>query len=168
MPCNPSARASKLSMLQEGNIKSASNKARIAEYRKTIHYLQMKIDFLDRENKVWDFCSTDEMSTSKYGYCADFGNIEEFQDNEDKTSNEFHGGSKPQTHQHEDIYLGLSTDMEEDPRHTGETLSDKASSSDSKTSASQRFSGKLYRMLIELLLKRKKKENPGHSPIDRL
>lgn len=160
MPCNPSARASKLSMLQEGNIKSASNKAQIAEYQKTIHYLQMQIDLLDRENKVWDFCSTDEVSMSKDGYCAEFGNSENFKDNEEKTSNGFHGGSKYRTHQHEDIYPGVSTDMEE-PRQTEEACSDKTSSSGSKTSASQRFSGKWYRMLIELLLNRKKKENLG-------
>jgi hypothetical protein len=71
-------------MLQEGNIKSASNKARIAEYQKTIHYLQMKIDFLDRENKVWDFCSMDEMSMSRDGCYADFGNDEESKDREEK------------------------------------------------------------------------------------
>jgi hypothetical protein len=148
-------------MLQEGNIKSASNKARIAEYQTTIHYLQIKIDLLDRENKVWDLCSIDEMSMSRDGYYADFGNDEESKDSEEKISNGFHGDSKHQIRQTEDIYTGIFTGMEEEPRQTEEACSDKTSSSGSKDSASQRSSGKWHRLLIKLVLNRKQKENPG-------
>jgi hypothetical protein len=160
MPCNPSARASKLSMLQEGNIISASNKARIAEYQKTIRYLQMQIDILDRENKVWDFCSIDETSMSGDGYYAHIDNYEESKDSKEKTLNGFHGDSNHQIHQPEDIYTGVFTGMEESCP-TEEACSDKTSSSGSKASSSQRPSGKWHRLLIKRLLNRKEKENPG-------
>lgn len=102
------------------------------------------------------------MSMSRESYYVDIGNAEESQDSETKKSHGLYADLKDQSLQNEDSYTGVSADdMEQKPRRIEEACSDKTSSSDSKTSASQRCFGKWYRVLIELSLNRKKKDNSG-------
>lgn len=157
MPCDPSARGSKLSILQEGHIKRASNKARIAEYQKTIDYLQGQINFLEKENRVWDFCFDGEEALSGNLYHA---NVEQSQNYEGNPTNPFYANLKEESHQNEGFSTKqANTGDREKYQRTEDECSYIANSSGSKTSAIQRISPKWYRKPIELLMSRKKNRN---------